>query len=124
MKSRTLISFCQRPVRNPCQGDVAVVGFVCSDTVVVIKYSFGGSDRVTPRSDARSNVQFQQRRRVPGDDELFVGGNGPRRHAAAWPRDSGGPRLVRRRIELDAEPGGRVADSPADFGRVLADASG
>src|SRR3954471_6499906 len=116
MKSRTLISLCHNPVRNPCHGDTAAsVVFVCG---------------VITSMDTPSLVRLRDRRldqsqhlaRVPGDHEFLVGGNHPGRHAAPLARDSWSFTRVRVRIEIDTEPRRRVANPAADLGGVLANA--
>src|SRR5262245_58578683 len=100
MKSRTLISFCQRPVLNRYHGDVAASVFVSRDAMTSMK-ALSFDDR---RTLSAGLDQPEQHSSVPGDDELLVRGNHPGRHAASG---SGDPLLsgaVRVDVQLDAEP--------------------
>src|SRR5262245_10871875 len=118
MKSRTLISFCQRPVRNPCQ-DVSVCSrsFIEGAVAAIATPSHPGSHAVSGREP-------QQRTGMPGNDQFFVRWDHPCRNATAVSGDSRLPCAVRFFVQLYAEPGRGRADSLSNLGGVLADARG
>src|SRR5262245_58983101 len=115
MKSRTLTSVCQSPGFRPAQADPAacVETFFCDAVAVIsrsLMYRRAGSG------------EPEQPARVPGNHQFLVGWNDPRLHAARRGGDARTVPLVRCIVEVDAEPGRRVADAAADLGGVLADA--
>src|SRR5688572_13887559 len=60
---------------------------------------------------------------MSGDHEFFIGRNDPHGNPAGWSGDPRGLLCVQVTIQLDAEPGGRITNPLAYFGRVLADSS-
>src|SRR5215475_5843999 len=61
---------------------------------------------------------------VASDHQLLVGGNHPNRHAASATGDAGPVGRVGVLVELDTEPGRRLAYPSPDDRRALADAGG
>src|SRR3954470_10608510 len=98
MNARTLMSFCQSAPRNPSQAEAAVAGLTGGTAVTLI------SDSNSPPRRRAAAGNIEQRARVPGDHQLFVGRNDPRRHAAGKRRNSRPVPVVGARVELDAEP--------------------
>src|SRR6516162_8684220 len=68
--------------------------------------------------------QTQEQAAVPSDHQLFIGRDDPYRDPAFGHRDPESVPGICLRVEFNAQPCGRLADSPADFGRVLPDAGG
>src|SRR6478735_12212535 len=73
-------------------------------------------------SSHRRLLQPEQPSRVPGDDEFFVRGDDPRRHATARAGDPWPASGVCLLVEIDTEPRRRMADSCANLRGVLPDA--
>ena len=117
MKSRTLISFCQRPVRNPCQGEAAPLAVLSLRTVDGHTHSLrrphgAGLDQSQQPPVCRAIISSSLVGITQADTRLPA-------------REIRGPLArVGVGIELDAEPGAGLADPRADLGRVLADAGG
>src|ERR1044072_2253479 len=118
MKSRTLLSFCQRPGLRPAHGGDSFRAAASLETVVVIVLFF------PPRPARKFSSQPEQRPHVPADHQLFVGWDDPRRDLALSCGDSWAARLIRLGVEFHAQPARRVADARANLSRVLADACG
>src|SRR6516225_5684844 len=109
MKSRTSISFCQRPERNPRHADSALFRGVSVVTVALTE----SSPFLCP-----SDVGFDQSKQyacVAGNHQFLVSRNHPRRHLTVARGDPGSVAVIRLGIEFDTEPCGRLADSLADF---------
>src|SRR5262245_60883676 len=67
---------------------------------------------------------IDQLARVPGDHQLLVGWNAPRRDSRSGCADARATRSVRDRIELHTQPGRITTDLFADGGSVFANAAG
>src|SRR5688572_24229995 len=113
MKSRTSISVFHRPGRNPSHASWAGVSTVFGAVAAI----------ATPcRLISCSTVrEAEQPASVPSDHELLVSGNYPTRDLAGTRRYSWTVARVRRVVELEAEPGRRLADTLAYLCRALAD---
>src|SRR6185436_5725904 len=103
MKARTLTSFCHRAPRNPSHGDAVVEPEAVFPSIELMSLSDGSA-----LSAAAGNAQ--QRARMPGDHQLFVGGNDKGRHAAGRSRDPWSVSGVGTVVQHDAEPRRRLAD--------------
>src|SRR6476646_10688181 len=116
MKSRTLISFCQRPVLNPCHGEITssdVIGCTIAIAICSSPY-FCLCTNQQPQAPVALG-QSKKRAGVACDHEFLVSGNDPSRDFAFL---SGYPRIsanVGSCVEFHAQPGRSLANSPADF---------
>src|SRR5688572_10995117 len=110
MKSRTLISFCQSPVRNPSHGEIAPSIVFSCDTIAVISSPSPGLS-LDPRFDQPEHCCG-----VAGDHQFLIGWNHPRGHRAARRGDAWTTAIVRRFVQLDSKPGRCLTDTPADLG--------
>src|SRR5256885_3771399 len=129
MKSRTLISLCQRPGRKPvraglppelglsvfCFGAFSFAAF-CFAAFVFGAAVFAARRAVTAMSNSSlgSRISLRGREpeqppRVPRDHELLVRRDHPDGDAAAIGRDPRAALRVRALVELDAEPRRRRA---------------
>src|SRR6478672_2816494 len=111
MKSRTSMSFCQRPARNPRQA--------CEFRAATSGWAMAAMGFLS------SSVRCKQSEEHAGmarDHELLVRRDDPRGDPRFGPGDTGAGALVGVDVELEAEPGRGFADAAANLGRVLADA--
>src|ERR1700739_2271790 len=115
MKSRTLISFSQKPGLNPVQAEIVFTRAKSSDATVAMVMLLMFID---------ASSQSKKRPGMPGDHDFLIGGNDPCRDFTL--RSGDARRFVRVSfgVEFQAEPGSRFADSPPNFWRVLSDAGG
>src|ERR1700751_5517067 len=77
-----------------------------------------------PSTELASTERGRQRQGVAPDHPLLVGRDDPGGNRRAGRGDARAARAVRRRIEMQSEPGEARADAGAQLGGVLADAGG
>src|SRR5215212_8745457 len=118
MKSRTFISFCQKPGSNPSQDGTDFLPTPSREIVGTMMVL------LTCRPLTKLSTQSEQRPRVPRDHQLLVGRDYPRRDLASRRGDSRAAAVVRLGVEFYAEPARSLADARAYLGRVLANACG
>src|SRR5689334_6252200 len=99
MKSRTLISLCQRPDLNPFHGEVTPWAALCVTVVGIIELLLRRWPLGTRLDEAEHDTG------VSGDHQFFVGGNDPRGNRAPGSRDSRVAARVGMEIEVDTQPG-------------------
>src|ERR1044071_8496396 len=122
MKSRTSVAFTQRPGLKPSHAGFSCTAAPWLETPGETEMLGDIAVLLPVRLVRKFLSQPEQRPRVPGYHHLLVGRDDPRRDLALLPGDSRAVGLVRALVEFDAQPARRLADAPANLGRVLADA--